>query len=89
MVLESDPEFGSLPAFFFRSGDKGAVSLNSQGSNLPPENAEMPWILARQFALGVQDVGLLEIGPEPILRGIRARGFYVWRISRGGEGQSQ
>ncbi len=74
-------------AYLFRSGDRAAVTLNSRGLDLP--SADAPWIFTRSFTLGVQHAGLLDISPEPIIRGIRIRGHYVWIVQRGGEGQSQ
>ena len=76
------------PAFFFRSGDFAAVTLDGRGANLPSvDNGR--WSLERRFTLGIRHVGLREISPEPIMRGIAAHGYYVWQVLRGGEGQSQ
>jgi hypothetical protein len=77
-----------MPAFLFRAGDMAAVSQDSSGANVP-ESGEGPWVMDKYFTLGVSHVGLLEINPEPVIRGINARGYYMWRVIRGGEGQSQ
>ena len=84
-----EPSYDGTSAYFFRSGDLGAVTLDSGGFNLPSQRTKTPWVFVKSFILGVQHVGLAEINPEPIIRGIRARGYYVWPLSRGGEGQSQ
>jgi hypothetical protein len=89
--VQSQPPTGNIdgtPAFLFRSGGMAAVSQDSSGANLP-ECTEGPWVMERYFMLGVRDVGVLEISPEPIIRGIKATGYYMWRVMRGGEGQSQ
>jgi hypothetical protein len=36
-------------------------------------------MLRQQFRLGTEDPVPAAIGPEPILRGIFAKGFYIWR----------
>ena len=77
------------PAFFFRSGEFAAVTLDGRGANLPVVGNKGRWSLERRFTLGIRHVGLQEISPEPIIRGIAAHGYYVWQVLRGGEGQSQ
>jgi hypothetical protein len=68
-------------AYLFQCGDNGlyAVSIDSSGSNLPLSVCPTGWRFRREFALGVQAPVPASIPPEPILRGIRRFGYYVWR----------
>lgn len=85
----NEEELGGRPAFLFRSGAMAGVTLDSSGANLPPH--EPSWTMERYFTLGVRDAGLETINPEVIIRGIKARGYYVWRTNdpSRGEGTSQ
>lgn len=71
----------SLQAYLFQCDDNGlyGVSLDPAGSNLPRSACPQGWRLKKAFALGVQDPVPAPIPPEPILRGIRNVGYYVWR----------
>lgn len=77
-AADNEEELGGRPAFLFAAGAWRAVTLDSSGSNLPKPEEER-WRLVRYFTLGVRDAGLEGIDPEPILRGIVARGYFVWR----------
>lgn len=63
-------------AFLFEEidGDRLGVCLSASGNELPTSGK---WQFVRAFQLGVQEPGL-GIPPEPILRGIVARGYFVW-----------
>lgn len=85
-VVESRPDgneedLGGRPAFLFRCGDMLGVTLDSSGANLPVIQTEGGWTLERYFTLGIRDVGLDDISPESIIRGIRANGYHIWRAS--------
>ncbi|WP_333793541.1 hypothetical protein [Hyphomicrobium sp.] len=71
------------PAFLFESetGEWRAVALDKDGTALPRFGGQR-WKLIQSFELGVREPVPANIDPEPILRGISARGFYVWRTSR-------
>ena len=75
----ADPEL--LQAYLFQCDGEGlyAVSLIQSGANLPRSSCTGGWQLKETFALGVQDPVPARISPEPILRGIRDVGYYVWR----------
>ena len=49
------------------------------------------WILREEFQLSVQHPVPAAIAPEPILRGIAAQGYYIWRSGYAGrpKGTSQ
>lgn len=70
-------------AFLFESVDGGhlGVSLDRSGANLPRDNGEQ-WVMRTEFALGVHEAVPAAIDPEPILRGLKAEGFFVWRAHR-------
>ncbi len=76
------------PAFLFKAGGMGAVTQDASGANLP-DSGEGPWVMEQYFTLGVRHVALGDINPEPVIRGIKAHGYYTWRLRRGDEGQSQ
>lgn len=70
-----------LQAYLFQLGDSDqfAVSLDPTGSNLPTgDRAE--WCLRKEFSLGVQDPMPVPMDPEPVLRGIRVRGYFTWHL---------
>mgnify|MGYP007011823267 CR=1 FL=1 len=71
-----------LPAYLFvsRSGETFGVSLNADGRDLPTSEEE--WVLRTGFPLGVHDPVPAPIDPEPILRGIRSQGYFIWRVRR-------
>lgn len=61
---------------FAREGWLG-VTLEPAGGLLPRDKG--PWILKQPFWLGVHEALPFEADPEPILRGLKARGYFVWR----------
>jgi hypothetical protein len=69
-------------AYLFECRDDAeylAVTRDRQGSNLPRFCCPCGWKLRTAFSLGVEHVVPVAIAPEPILRGLRDRGYYVWR----------
>ena len=68
-------------AFFFQCSDEQlfAVSLDKTGGNIPRSTCTQGWLLREEFLLGVQEPVPAAISPEPILRGISAKGYYIWR----------
>ena len=56
------------------------MTLDRTGCGLP-ERADA-WTYEKTFVLGVQHVMPVAMNPEPVLRGIRAVGFYVWNGGR-------
>ena len=68
-------------AYLFQCGDEElfAVSADKAGTNIPRSSCTQGWMLRQEFQLGRQDPVPAAIGPEPILRGIIAKGFYIWR----------
>lgn len=75
----NEEEFGGRPAYLFFSGELAGVTLDPSGANLPEQPGGEPWRLDRSFVLGVRDVGLLDMNPEPLVQGIKTDGYYVWR----------
>ena len=71
---------GACVANLFRSGSYLAVTLDRAGVGLPVRD-EL-WTFQQTFVLGVQHVLPFRMNPEPILRGIRACGFYMWNDGR-------
>jgi hypothetical protein len=70
-------------AYLFQCGDEGlfAVSPDKAGSNIPRSSCTQGWLLRQEFQLGTQDPVPAAIGPEPILRSIIAKGYYIWRAA--------
>lgn len=73
----------SRPAFLFESENREwrAVALDREGTPLPRDGGQS-WTLILSFNLGVHEPVPANIDPEPILRGIRAQGFYLWKTNR-------
>ena len=57
------------------------ITLDSSGANLPVIQSAGGWTLERYITLGIRDVGLEDINPEAVIRGIRAHGYHVWRTT--------
>jgi hypothetical protein len=74
------PPEDARPAFLFQcdGSDLLAVTLEKNGRNLPRKEGDGAWSLVAEFPLGVQEVMPANIDPEPILRGLRADGYFVW-----------
>jgi hypothetical protein len=68
-------------AYLFQCGasDVFAVSHDETGANIPSTNCAEWWLLRKKFLLGVREPVPAEIEPEPILRGIAANGYFIWR----------
>lgn len=65
-----------------------AVTLDPDGLNLPPIKSG-GWTFDRKIALGVWEALPVPISPEPVLRGVKAQGYYVWRDKSNPKGTSQ
>jgi len=72
---------GARTVFLFQCGAEQlfAVSLDKTGVNIPRSACTQGWILREKFLLDVQEPVPADISPVPILRGIRDRGYYMWR----------
>ena len=68
-------------AYLFQCGDEEffAVSPDKAGTNIPRSSCTHGWILRQEFKLGMQEPVPAAISPEPILRSITAKGYYIWR----------
>jgi hypothetical protein len=56
------------------------VALNNCSPCLSTKPASISrGALREEFLLGVQEPVPAAISPEPVLRGIRAKGYYMWR----------
>lgn len=69
----------SRKAYLFRreGTDWLAVTLEPAGAELPKDQG--PWTLDQEFWLGVHEALPFEADPEPILRGLKARAYFIWR----------
>ena len=56
-----------------------AITRDPTGANLPHGSCLVGWRLRSTFALGVREAMPLAINPEPVLRGLRGDGYYIWR----------
>jgi hypothetical protein len=68
-------------AYLFQCGDEElfAVSTDKAGEVIPRSSCAQGWQLRQEFQLGRQDLVPAPIEPEPIIRGINAKGYYIWR----------
>jgi hypothetical protein len=73
-------------AYLFQCGDEElfAVSPDKAGTNIPRSSCTHGWVLLlrQEFKLGVRNPVPAAIGPEPILRNILDKGYYIWRAGR-------
>jgi hypothetical protein len=56
-----------------------AVALDKAGANIPRSSCTQGWLLRQEFQLGTQDLVPVPIGPDPIIRSINDKGYYIWR----------
>jgi len=69
------------PAYLFQCGDEElfAVSPDRAGKNIPRSSCTQGWLLRQEFQLGAQKPVPAAISPEPVLRSITDKGYYIWR----------
>ena len=60
-------------------GDVVAAGLDRNAANIPANICDAVWRLRDAFPLGVQEAMPISMAPEPVLRGIEADGYFVWR----------
>jgi hypothetical protein len=60
-----------------------AITRDPTGSNLPLRTCPEGWQFNSSFPLGVREAMPRAIDPEPVLRGLRAVGYYIWREGYG------
>ena len=67
--------------YLFQCGDEAlfAVSPDKAGTNIPRSSCTQGWLLRQEFQLGRQGAVPAAIGPEPVLRSIIDKGYYIWR----------
>jgi hypothetical protein len=83
-VSVADPIFGPAAeadvqeVHLFMCLGKGhyAISNDRDGSNLP-EHGTDGWRYVRTFQLGVREALPIAVDPEPVIRALRDRGFYI------------
>jgi hypothetical protein len=70
-------------AYLFQCGDEAlfAVSADKAGRNIPRSSCTQGWLMRQEFRLGTQDPVPFAMDAEPILRGIIAKGYYIWRAT--------
>jgi len=56
-----------------------AVTLDETGDSLPRRKCPRGWQLIQSFCLGVREVLPFAMTPEPILRGFKNDGYFIWR----------
>lgn len=67
-------------AYLFQCGESNlfAMSLDETGANIPTAACADGWRFRESFQLGVHEPLPVAIAPEPILRGIKANGYFIW-----------
>jgi hypothetical protein len=88
----SSGDHDATRAYLFRAGNDPityAVTHDPSGTNLPPPNPADKWEFDREFALGVREPMPIHVAPEPVLRGLLARGHFVWCEGLNPVGSSQ
>lgn len=89
-VLSTGDDDASTAYLFYCRQDPTihAVSRDPRGVNIPIREAS-EWVLDRMIALGVREAMPLHIAPEPVLRGLEADGFFIWKDRSNPMGTSQ
>ena len=67
--------------YLFQCGDEGlfAMSPDKTGETIPRSSCTQGWLLRQEFQLRTQDPLPAPVEPEPIIRAIDAKGYYIWR----------
>lgn len=68
-------------AYLFQCGDEElfAVTPDANGGNIPRSSCTQGWQLREAFQLGATELVPTAISPQPVLRGITEKGYYIWR----------
>jgi hypothetical protein len=84
-------DIDATEAYLFECDDETlfAVSCDRTGSNIPRNLCPEGWRCKLAFELGVRETLPFAMAPEPILRGLRGLGFYIWREGSNPKGSSQ
>jgi hypothetical protein len=71
-------------AYLFQCGNEElfAVSPDKSGGVIPRSSCTQGWLLRRAFQLDAQEPVPAPIDSEPIIRGINAKGYYIWRVGK-------
>ena len=85
---EADAE---KPAYLFRCLESGhyAISTDPAGENLPGEICISGWRFMKSLSLEVQQPLPLNINPEPVIRALADRGYYLLAADGQPHGTSQ
>jgi len=77
--------------FFCPLTNRYGVTLDKAGSNLPQQGADAGWQPQAEFPLGIREALPAPMDPEPVLRGIKSVGYFIWRAGpvRSPHGTSQ
>jgi hypothetical protein len=82
-MLEEGPQMSGdgRTAYVFQCGNEDlfSVSPDKAGANIPRSSCMQGWLLRHEFQLRTQDPVPASIEPEPIIRSINAKGYYIWR----------
>ncbi len=71
------PDDATRAYLYFNSEEPlKAITRDRKGANLPTLRGS--WVFQREVLLGVQEPFEAGIDPEPILRGLRAGGYFIW-----------
>jgi hypothetical protein len=81
MHKTSDLPDDAREAFLFVSDDERyyGIALEREGSALPSNHG---WKFCQPIWLGVQEALPVAIDPEPVLRGLKASGYFTWSRHR-------
>jgi hypothetical protein len=60
-----------------------AILHDQSGKNFPQNICLGGWLLKLRFTLGAREAMPVAIAPEPVLRGLRSIGYYIWREGYG------
>jgi hypothetical protein len=68
----------AIAVYLFSNSEEplNAITRDRNGNNLPLVRGK--WVFQKEMTLGVQEPLEAGIDPEPVLRGIRAAGYFIW-----------
>jgi hypothetical protein len=76
--MPTDPQ----TAYLFQCGDEQLFAVSSEiaGDVIPRSICTQGWLLRQEFKLGAHEPLPAAIQCEPVIRGIDAKGYYIWRV---------
>jgi len=81
-MAQDFPDEDAQQAYLFHCAsepDLRAISVDPEAGNIATHQCATGWVRDQELRVGVQEALPVALSPEPVLRGLRKDGFFVWR----------